>query len=200
MLKLPQIAVECLKNNEGLWLHSMDVYLLCKRAMQFLPGDFLTNSPEDLLAAALFHDLGKSLWPKGWFEAPRDQLQREWTVMCNHPLTGAEILRGIWPGSSDGVLELIRSHHERPGVRGYPCGMKQINNDVLLIAACDVFSACTTVRRYRPKPLSAAQALAEVEKFAPEEVVRSLRSALELTKPAGKIHEKEVLAWNTTPA
>ncbi|WP_227766337.1 HD-GYP domain-containing protein [Zhaonella formicivorans] len=179
MLKRPGIAVNCLKIVNELWQHSFDVYYLCTKIISLLPEEFLEHETYELLTAAFFHDIGKSYWPREWFEKPRSLLEKEWPAMCLHPVVGAELLQDIWPEVSGNVLELIKSHHERPGGKGYPSGLKEVKNDILVLAACDVFSACTAARKYRTKTISAELALVEVRKFAPSEVLQALKSVLE---------------------
>ena len=65
------------------------------------------------------------------------------------------------------ILDVVRYHHERLDGSGYPEGLTgpRIGDLVRLVAICDVHSALTERRVYRPA-LSAGEALAIMESQA----------------------------------
>ncbi|MFX4423994.1 HD domain-containing phosphohydrolase, partial [Acinetobacter baumannii] len=76
---------------------------------------------------------------------------------------GADLLAKEGAFGSD-ILDVVRYHHERLDGSGYPEGLtaERIGDLVRLVAICDVHSALTERRVYRP-PLSAAEAAAIME-------------------------------------
>jgi len=104
---------------------------------------------EDLMLAAILHDIGKIgiddaiLRKGGVLTAAEERLMRR------HPEIGARILgyvkemRGVIPG--------VRHHHERFDGGGYPDGLKgeEIPLSARIIAVVDAFDALTTNRPYK---------------------------------------------------
>jgi len=180
MTNFPDALIKKLCSAPGLWEHSANTFLLCRAALDLLrvpegPGR------KEILLAALCHDLGKAEWPEAWFSLPRWAIaEADWTVMKAHPLTGAALLKELWPRAPEAALEIVRRHHERPGGAGYPRGLQDPGWQALLVAACDAVSAMLEDRAYRPAPGLEA-ALAEVARFAPEAIAKAVGEA------AGKI-------------
>jgi HD-GYP domain-containing protein (c-di-GMP phosphodiesterase class II) len=180
MTGFPDALILKLTSAPGLWEHSVNTFLLCRAALELLR---MPDGParKEILLAALCHDLGKAEWPEAWFSLPRYAIpEADWTVMKAHPLTGAALLKELWPGAPEAALEIVRRHHERPGGAGYPRGLAEPGWQALLAAACDVAAAMLEDRPYRPG-LTLEAALAEIARFAPEAVVRAVGEA------AGKI-------------
>jgi ribonuclease P protein subunit RPR2 len=76
--------------------------------------------------------------------------EKERALMAQHPLIGADIIRGIeFLGEAANV---VRSHHERWDGFGYPDGLagEQIPLAARVFAVADVLDALTTDRPYRP--------------------------------------------------
>lgn len=154
--------------------HSIRVFGLVKHVVDRLPENTLSSSQVgDLLMAALLHDLGKAFWKDAWFQKFRHAItEREWKMMNMHPSQAVNSLED-WDLVNGRVLRIIAQHHERPGGRGYPNG---IEPDLLvtILAACDVYAACTERRPYRKQVVTREKALAKVATFAPEAVVKAL--------------------------
>jgi putative nucleotidyltransferase with HDIG domain len=168
-----QIA-ELLGQNPMVLSHSVNVFLLTNSVLKNIQGRFASEEERSLLAAALFHDIGKSYWPDRWHTEPKHKLsQTDFTVMQMHPIQGVNILkeRKIMDPL---VFDIIEQHHERPEGKGYPHQLKNIHPLALVLAACDVYAACTEFRPYRKRSLTANEAIQEVGKFAPECVLKAL--------------------------
>lgn len=169
------IAMSKLTNIPELWKHSHLTALVCKNLISFLSQNYLSVSPENLCMAALFHDLGKVDWPQHWFYIPKQKLaENELQMMNNHPQLGAMMLENLVPGIPREIITLIANHHERPGGKGYPRHLNDVSRDVLVLAACDVYCACTETRPYRKNKLTPQEALDIVATFAPQEILQGL--------------------------
>ncbi len=98
----------------------------------------------------LLHDIGKVAIPDAILYKPDKLTEKERALMEQHPLIGAEIVRGIeFLGEASHV---VRSHHERWDGTGYPDGLagEAIPLSARVFAVADVLDALTTDRPYRP--------------------------------------------------
>jgi ribonuclease P protein subunit RPR2 len=98
----------------------------------------------------LLHDVGKVAIPDAILHKPGPLTDEERRLMQQHPLIGAEIVRGIdFLGDAAAV---VRSHHERWDGNGYPDGLagEAIPLAARVFAVADVLDALTTDRPYRP--------------------------------------------------
>jgi putative nucleotidyltransferase with HDIG domain len=120
-------------------------------------GLALTESPE-LEFGFLLHDIGKVAIPDAILYKPDKLTDKERALMEQHPVIGAQIVRGIeFLGEA---ARVVRSHHERWDGRGYPDGLagEEIPVAARVFTVADVLDALTTDRPYRPAiPLSAAR-------------------------------------------
>lgn len=160
----------------GLLEHSCRVMFFTRQIIDYLPDGLVSvTQAQDLLFAAMYHDIGKATWTQQWFTLPRHSIRNvDWTVMQMHPIQSINILQESGVAITEGTKKLILDHHERPGKSGYPY---RIEPDFysLILASADVFCACTEHRAYRPYPLDHMQALKEVAGFAPEIIVDALK-------------------------
>jgi putative nucleotidyltransferase with HDIG domain len=121
-----------------------------------LPVD---ESPE-LEFGFLLHDIGKVAIPDAILYKPGALTETERDLMAQHPVIGAEIVRGI--EFLSGAVPVVRSHHERWDGAGYPDGLagEQIPVEARAFAVADVLDALTTNRPYRPaSSLAVARAM-----------------------------------------
>ena len=109
----------------------------------------LVDSPE-IEFGFLLHDIGKVAIPDAILYKPSSLTEKERALMAQHPLIGAQIVRGI-EFLAD-ATHVVRSHHERWDGRGYPDGLKgeEIPVAARAFAVADVLDALTTDRPYRP--------------------------------------------------
>jgi HD-GYP domain-containing protein (c-di-GMP phosphodiesterase class II) len=116
---------------------------------------------ETLELGAKLHDVGKLTVPRSILAKPGPLSDEEWTAMRRHPDEGARLLAPYVP--SAGVLEIVRSHHERWDGAGYAEGLsgEEIPLGARIVAVVDAFCAMIEPRPYRPT-LEAEEARSEL--------------------------------------
>ena len=165
-------TLELIKPCPGLLNHVQEVAKLATHV-----SGTLGLNEKTLKMAALVHDVGKYSWPQE-LHSKYPLYTRDLQIVRTHPLVGEKILCEFWPEIPKTIRQLVRWHHERPGGLGYPDQLHNPPIEVLVLAACDVYSAITSDRPYRPGVLAVDQALIEVAKFAPPQVVAALADAI----------------------
>lgn len=114
---------------------------------------------DDIYMMGLLHDVGKIGVPDAIINKPAHLTEEEFTVIRNHPVMGARILKNIkdFPKLITGA----RWHHERYDGRGYPDGIigEEIPLEARIIAVADAYDAMSSRRSYRD--------------VLPQEIVRS---------------------------
>lgn len=121
---------------------------------------------EALEWGGLLHDVGKIGVPDAVL-LKQDRLDKdERAIMNSHPVKGAEIIHPVRRLSAE--LPIIRHHHEWYNGSGYPDRLigEEIPKLARILHVADAFEAMTAQRPYRMVPLTPAQALAELRKFA----------------------------------
>ena len=106
----------------------------------------------------LLHDIGKVGISDAILWKPEKLSKEERALMQQHPVIGAEIVRGI--DFLADAAKVVRSHHERWDGGGYPDGLAadEIPIAARVFAVADVLDALTSDRPYRPaSPLSVAR-------------------------------------------
>ncbi|MFA5177465.1 MAG: HD domain-containing phosphohydrolase [Candidatus Omnitrophota bacterium] len=114
--------------------------------------------------ACELHDLGKIGIEDSILLKTSELNALEWEQIKKHPSIGAQILEPLT--FLNGVVDLVKQHHEHYDGSGYPEGRK--GEDILLgariIHIADAFEAMCSARSYRKVPLSKAQAIEEIKK------------------------------------
>ena len=115
-----------------------------------------------LRQGAYLHDLGKLSIPDDILRKPGRLTPQEWGIMQSHVLKGYDLAMRI-PGLPRGVLDVIRSHHERWDGSGYPDSLSgtDIPLNARIFAVCDVYDALTSTRPYK-EAWTHEQAIAEI--------------------------------------
>jgi HD-GYP domain-containing protein (c-di-GMP phosphodiesterase class II) len=113
--------------------------------------------------AGLLHDVGKLGMPTSILEKPGKLDPEEFDLVKRHPRHSDSILRKI-PGFHR-IADLASAHHERLDGGGYWRGLGQENLDLdmRILTACDVYDALTARRPYRG-PMSHEEALGIMKK------------------------------------
>ena len=117
-----------------------------------LGATVLSLSPDelrDIEFGGLLHDIGKIGISASILRKPGRLTGEEWSVVRQHPVIGASIIRGV--PFLEAARDLVLCHHERYDGGGYPEGLKgeEIPAGARLIAVADAFDTMTSERSYR---------------------------------------------------
>jgi putative nucleotidyltransferase with HDIG domain len=119
---------------------------------------------EVLRQACELHDLGKIGIEDKILLKNTTLTAAEWEQVRKHPVIGAQILEPLT--FLNGVVDLVRQHHEHYDGSGYPEGRK--GADILLgariIHIADAYEAMRSARSYRKKPLFKEEAILEIKR------------------------------------
>ncbi|MGY2150696.1 HD domain-containing phosphohydrolase [Nocardia gipuzkoensis] len=159
-LDRPSLALAMIVDLKGRYLlgHSAHVAGLAAAAAARMgvPAD----ERAALRAAALLHDLGRAAVSSAVWDRGGPLGRADWKRVRLHSYWTGRILRRC-PGLAD-LAEFAAGHHERLDGSGYPRAERDSSPASRLLAAADVFAACTEARPYRPaaRPAEAAAHLA----------------------------------------
>lgn len=106
---------------------------------------------KELEYAILLHDAGHLVVPDEVLTKPTKLTGREYSLVKEHPIIGAEILKPM--KSLKSVTSIILHHHENYDGTGYPKGLKkdQIPLGARIMAVVDAFEAMIEKRPYRTR-------------------------------------------------
>jgi HD-GYP domain-containing protein (c-di-GMP phosphodiesterase class II) len=109
----------------------------------------LPDALEELRIGTILHDIGKIGVPDHILNKPSRLTDEEFATMRTHPVIGYEICRPLM--LSDGVLLIIRNHHEKLDGSGYPDGLKggELPLSLRIVCVADAFDAMSSRRPYR---------------------------------------------------
>jgi len=148
-------------SDDSVYVHSLNVSLICRQIGKWLKADDATL--DMLTLAGLLHDIGKLRIPTELLNKPGKYTDEEFAQVKLHTQYGYELLKPL-PLDTHVKLAAL-SHHERCDGTGYPSGLK--TNDIdpyaRVVAIADVYDAMTTARSYRA-PLCAFQVIANFER------------------------------------
>ncbi len=115
---------------------------------------------ENLLYTAPMHDAGKIGIPDHILLKPGELNEKEWEIMKQHTIIGAQILAGSDAKFIKLAQTIALTHHEKWDGSGYPKGLKGSKIPLVgrIAAIADVFDALTSRRPYRIKPFSLEEA------------------------------------------
>ncbi len=117
---------------------------------------------QQLITAALLHDVGKMLIPAEVLQKPGKLTEQEYDLMKKHTIFGYELLKGTVGVNHRQALAALQ-HHERLDGSGYPFGVggDKIDSFSRIVAVADSFHAMISNRAYR-EPMSIYEALDEL--------------------------------------
>jgi len=123
-----------------------------------------TKDIELLRQACELHDLGKIGIEDSILLKSSALTTLEWEQIRKHPTIGAQILEPLT--FLNGVVDLVRQHHEHYDGSAYPEGRK--GNDIILgariIHVADAYEAMRSARSYRKIPLIKEEAILEIKR------------------------------------
>lgn len=119
---------------------------------------------EIIRQACELHDLGKIGVEDSILGKASDLTPEELELIKRHPLIGAQILEQLT--FLNGVIDLVRQHHENYDGSGYPEG--RLGENILLgariIRLADAYEAMRSARSYRKEPFSKEEAILEIKR------------------------------------
>ncbi len=126
---------------------------------------FSQDSLNELRLGAILHDIGKIGVPDSIVNKKGRLTDEELVVMKTYPLIGYEICKPL--RLNEGVLMIIRNHHEKLDGTGYPDGLRGGELPPLLRIVCvaDAFDAMSSYRPYR-EVLKTEEVFVELSKSA----------------------------------
>ncbi len=103
----------------------------------------------DVVIAAMLHDIGKIGVPDAILNKPAKLDEREFTTIQKHSGMGADVLANFTRFA--GAAAIIRHHHEAYDGTGYPEGLRGegIPVGARIVAVIDAYDAMTSTRSYR---------------------------------------------------
>ncbi|MBD2432342.1 MULTISPECIES: response regulator [Fischerella] len=115
-------------------------------------GEYLNlsrNQIRDLMWGGYLHDIGKVGIPDSVLLKKGKLTPEEWNIMRQHVLIGEKICQPL--RSMQGVIPIIRHHHERWDGSGYPDGLIRENIPYLaqVFQIIDIYDALTSERPYK---------------------------------------------------
>ena len=118
-----------------------------------------------LQIGALLHDIGQSVYHDGLIDKPMRLTTDELQIIRMHPEQGASVLHRT--KELEGVLSMIRHHHERVDGKGYPDGLKgeEIPLGARIIHVATAYDSMIADRPYR-SPRKREHALSEIVRCA----------------------------------
>jgi len=104
---------------------------------------------EELRVGTILHDIGKIGVPDAILNKKDRLTDEEFTVMKSHPVIGYEICKPL--RLSEGILLIIRNHHEKLDGSGYPDGLRggELPLSLRVVCVADAFDAMSSKRPYR---------------------------------------------------
>lgn len=103
----------------------------------------------ELRVGTVLHDIGKIGVPDAILNKPARLTNEEFAIMKTHPVIGFEICKPL--RLSEGILMIIRNHHEKLDGSGYPDGLKggELPLSLRIVCVADAFDAMSSRRPYR---------------------------------------------------
>ena len=124
-------------------------YRIAEMALQLNMEAGSPVNPEQLLMAALAHDIAMPFLPLSLLHKEEALTDAQLSEMQNHVFHSSLLLDSLsdWTDATKIVLQ----HHERCDGSGYPYGLQssKITNGAKILAIADTFDACRYARAYR---------------------------------------------------
>lgn len=123
---------------------------VCEVSMML--GEELGFTPEvleEVRIGTILHDIGKIGVRDNILNKDGRLTDDEFAIMKSHPVIGYEICKPLM--LSEGILMIIRNHHEKLDGSGYPDGLKggELPPPLRVVCVADAFDAMSSRRPYR---------------------------------------------------
>lgn len=137
-----------------------EVSMMLGEALGFTP-----EALEELRVGTILHDIGKIGVRDNILNKDARLSDDEFQIMKSHPVIGYEICKPLM--LSEGVLMIIRNHHEKLDGSGYPDGLKggELPPPLRVVCVADAFDAMSSRRPYR-NVMAIEKVVAELSKGA----------------------------------
>lgn len=160
----PLLTLVPLRNmDEYTFTHSLNVCLLnlAQATALGIEGQLL----HDIGLSAMLHDVGKLFIPEEILQKPGQLDEKEWKLMQEHPVRGAEYLLDN-PGVPRMAVINAYEHHLRFDLRGYPHVKDEWKQNLCsqITSISDIFDSLRTRRPYR-EPLEIEAVLINIEQL-----------------------------------
>lgn len=144
--------------------HSVNVGVLAMALAATLSMD--KKQIEEIGAAGLLHDVGKTGIDKKILNKPGRFTSSEFEVMKKHPEIGAMIIRKM-EGFSETIAHGVLGHHIMHNRKGYPEWAQGEAFGIVaeIISIADCYDACTTLRCYQ-RPMSPKSAIGQLQNMS----------------------------------
>ncbi|MEI7986112.1 MAG: HD-GYP domain-containing protein, partial [Armatimonadota bacterium] len=154
----------------------------------------LPDALEELRIGTILHDIGKIGVPDHILNKPSRLTDEEFATMKSHPVIGYEICRPLM--LSEGVLLIIRNHHEKLDGSGYPDGLKggELPLSLRVVCVADAFDAMSSRRPYRGV-MDMGHVMGEMSKGAGVQFDPVVVEALKSILSAGELDEMYADFW-----
>ncbi len=158
----PLLTLVPLRNmDEYTFTHSLNVCLLnlAQATALGIEGQLL----HDIGLSAMLHDVGKLFVPEEVLNKPGKLDQKEWSLIQEHPVRGAEYLLNT-PGVPRMAVINAYEHHLRFDLKGYPCVKIEWRQSICsqLTSISDIYDSLRTRRPYR-EPISRREVMDNIE-------------------------------------
>lgn len=154
-----------------------EVSLMIGEALGFTPEVL-----EEVRIGTTLHDIGKIGVRDNILNKDSRLTDEEFAIMKSHPVIGYEICKPLM--LSEGVLMIIRNHHEKLDGSGYPDGLKggELPPPLRVVCVADAFDAMSSRRPYR-HVMAMDKVLAELSRGAGVQfdpvIVETLKSLID---------------------
>lgn len=122
----------------------------------------------EVLIGAVMHDVDKLYWPVELLDKQKNELTKEdWTRITEHTVASAVFVERLTKFQiSEGVITIIKQHHENLDGTGYPNHIsgKDISFSARILRAADSYDSMVSKRPYKKQVLTHEAALSDLKR------------------------------------
>lgn len=152
------------EHNEYAYIHSVNVGIISMLLAKKM--GMKENEIREVGMGAFLHDVGKINMPPEIIWKLDGDNESEKKVIREHPVFGYSLLKSSG-GVPEGVLEIVRNHHEHFNGSGYPSGIddKSLSPGVRVVSICNHYDFHITAAEGKA-PVTPREALFRIQKLA----------------------------------